>query len=43
LRTGLVIARGAGCTLALLDAHLESKASLPLGVTIVPGPTLQLR
>lgn len=43
LKTGLVIARGAACTLPPLDAHLESKTPLPPGVSIVPGPTLQLR
>jgi hypothetical protein len=42
LRTGLIISRGA-CALAPLDAHLETGAPLPPDVTIVRGPTLQLR
>jgi hypothetical protein len=43
LRTGLVVVHGSQCALSLIDAHLEAKAPLPPGITIVHGPSLQLR
>jgi len=43
LRTGLVIALDSACSLSNVDAHLEGRGPLPVGLSIMPGPTIELR